>query len=234
MNLTDRVENVGGNGSAYAGYGGVGLFLLAIFLIVLFAAFRDRQRGDGFASVAGAMGEFHPRENCADKLTWARYANFMDPEVARNHTEIVRMGGALEKQQAVDTGEIKSSLERQTSQLLLNQERQGYAILSNQNTIAREQERMFWQAQVDAKNDKLSEARERAVMLEGQLLAANQAREADRRQAELLTAMNGQFCLANNRITAIENTMLKQPPFYPVGGIAAINPCPPYPTGSCC
>ena len=86
MELSERIENLGGGSAAYAGYGGIGLFLMAIFLIILFAAFRQHHNGGDMASVANALGEFHPRENCADKLTWSRYANYMDPEVARNHT----------------------------------------------------------------------------------------------------------------------------------------------------
>lgn len=79
MELSERIENLGGGGgAAYAGYGGIGLFLLAIFLIILFAAFRQHNNGGDLASAANVMGEFHPRENCADKLTWARYANYMD------------------------------------------------------------------------------------------------------------------------------------------------------------
>ena len=72
MELSERIENLGGGSSAYAGYGGIGLFLMAIFLIILFAAFRQHNNGGDMASVANALGEFHPRENCADKLTWSR------------------------------------------------------------------------------------------------------------------------------------------------------------------
>lgn len=185
MELSERIENLGGGSSAYAGYGGIGLFMVAIFLLILFAAFRQHNNGGDMASVANALGEFHPRENCADKLTWARYANYMDPEVARNHTEIVRQAGDFARQEAVDTGEIKSAVQQQTMQLMLGQERNTWAVLNNQNDIARNQERMFYQA-----------------------------READRRQTELLTAMNGQFCLINNRVTQIEGSMLKGTPCY--------------------
>ena len=92
MELSERIENLGGGSSAYAGYGGIGLFLMAIFLIILFAAFRQHHNNGDMASVANVLGEFHPRENCADKLTWSRYANYMDPEVARNHTETAPAG----------------------------------------------------------------------------------------------------------------------------------------------
>ena len=67
MELSERIENLGGGSSAYAGYGGIGLFLMAIFLIILFAAFRQHNNGGDMASVANALGEFHPRENCADR-----------------------------------------------------------------------------------------------------------------------------------------------------------------------
>ena len=47
MELSERIENLGGGGgAAYAGYGGIGLFLLAIFLIILFAAFRQHNNGN--------------------------------------------------------------------------------------------------------------------------------------------------------------------------------------------
>lgn len=216
MELSERIENLGGGGgSAYAGYGGIGLFLLAIFLIILFAAFRQHNNyGGDMASIANTMGEFHPRENCADKLTWARYANYMDPEVARNHTEIVRQAGEFSRQQAVDTGEIKGAIQQQTHELILEQERNSWAILNNQNEIARNQERMYYQGRESDASRREAEQRERAIMLEQKLLASENAREADRRQNELLTVMNGQFCGLNNRVTQIEGSMLKGTPCY--------------------
>ena len=37
MDLSEKVESIGGGGSAYAAGGfGIGLFLMAIFLVVLF------------------------------------------------------------------------------------------------------------------------------------------------------------------------------------------------------
>lgn len=231
MELSERVENLGGGGgAAYAGYGGIGLFLLAIFLIILFAAFRQRNNGGDLASVANVMGEFHPRENCADKLTWARYANYMNPEVARNHTEIVRQAGEFSRQQAVDTGEIKGAIQQQTHELILGQERNSWAILNNQNDIARNQERMFYQARESDATRREAEQRERAIMLENKLLASEQARDADRRQTELLTAMNGQFCLINNRVTQIEGSMLKGTPCYVPTQPLATFQCGPYNT----
>ena len=215
MELSERIENLGGGGgSAYAGYGGIGLFLLAIFLIILFAAFRQHNCGGDMASIANTMGEFHPRENCADKLTWARYANYMDPEVARNHTEIVRQAGEFSRQQAVDTGEIKGAIQQQTHELILGQERNSWAILNNQNEIARNQERMYYQGREADATRREAEQRERAIMLEQKLLASETAREADRRQSELLAVMNDQFCGLNNRVTQIEGSMLKGTPCY--------------------
>lgn len=215
MELSERIENLGGGGGmAYSSFGGIGLFLMAIFLIILFAAFRQQHGCNDMASVANVMGEFHPRENCADKLTWSRYANYMDPEVARNHTEIVRQAGEFSRQQAVDTGEIKGAIKDQTHQLILGQERNSWAILNNQNEIARNQERMFYQAREADAGRREAEQRERAIMLEQRLLASENAREADRRQNELMTAMNGQFCLINNRVTQIEGSMLKGTPCY--------------------
>lgn len=229
MELSEKVENVGGSGAAYAGMGGMGLFLMAIFLVVLFSLFW-RGRGTGAAdgvNLASALGEFHPREGCADKLTWSRYANFVDPEIMRNHIEQAKDTGKIMTQQAIDTGKLECSIKAQTGELLLNQEKTTHAILANQNNIAREQEKMFFNAQIDAKNEKLAEQRERALMLESRLMQSESAREADRRQAELMNVMNGQFCLVNNRITGIEGSMLRQPPFYAFGGVAAVNPCPP-------
>jgi len=215
MELSERIENLGGGGGmAYSSFGGIGLFLMAIFLIILFAAFRQQHGCNDMTSVANVMGEFHPRENCADKLTWSRYANYMDPEVARNHTEIVRQAGEFARQQAVDTGEIKGAIKDQTHQLILGQERNSWAILNNQNEIARNQERMFYQAREADAGRREAEQRERAIMLEQRLLASENAREADRRQNELMTAMNGQFCLINNRVTQIEGSMLKGTPCY--------------------
>ena len=234
MELSERIENLGGGGgAAYAGYGGIGLFLLAIFLIILFAAFRQHNNGGDLASAANVMGEFHPRENCADKLTWARYANYMDPEDARNHTEIVRQAGEFSRQQAVDTGEIKGAIQQQTHELILGQERNSWAILNNQNDIARNQERMFYQAREADATRREAEQRERAIMLEQKLLSADQAREAFRRQPELLTAMNGQFCLINNRVTQIEGSMLKGTPCYVPTQPLATFQCGPYKTCNC-
>lgn len=214
MELSERIENLGGGSSAYAGYGGIGLFLMAIFLIILFAAFRQHNNGGDMASVANALGECHPRENCADKLTWARYANYMDPEVARNHTEIVRQAGDFARQAAVDTGEIKSAVQQQTMQLMLDQERSTWAILNNQNDIARNQERMFYQAREADATRREAEQRERAIMLENKLLASEQAREADRRQAETIALINGQFCNVNARISNVECNMPRTTPCY--------------------
>ena len=234
MELSERIENLGGGGgAAYAGYGGIGLFLLALFLIILFAAFRQPNNGGDLASAANVMGEFHPRENCADKLTWARYANYMDPEVARNHTEIVRQAGEFSRQQAVDTGEIKGAIQQQTHELILGQERNSWAILNTQNAIARNQERMFYQAREADATRREAEQRERAIMLEQKLLSAEQAREADRRQTELLTAMNGQFCLIHNRGTQIEGRMLKGTPCYVPTQPLATFQCGPYKTCNC-
>lgn len=235
MELSERIENLGGGGSAaYAGLGGgIGLFMLAIFLVILFAAFRQHHGGD-MASVANAMGEFHPRENCADKLTWARYANYMDPEVARNHTEIVRQAGEFARQQAVDTGEIKGEVQRQTHELVLGQERNTWAILNNQNEIARNQERMFYQAREADATRREAEQRERAIMLENKLLASEQAREADRRQAETVALINGQFCNVNARISNVECNMPRMAPCYVPSQPVATFVCGPRPANGCC
>lgn len=234
MELSERVENLGGMGggygygSAYSGFGGCGLFLMAIFLVVLFSLFSRGWGGRGGydgASVANMMGEFHPRENCADKLTWARYANYADPEVMRNHIEQIRDTGAIMRQQAVDTGATTCAIEVQTRDMMIEQERMGSSIIFNQNTIARQQEQQFYQAQLDAKNEALANQREQNLLLQSQLMQEKAAREADRRQSELLTAMNGQFCNLNNRVTGIEGTMLKSPQFYPFGGIQSVSLC---------
>ncbi len=145
MELSEKVENIGGSGAAVAGFGGIGLFMMAIFLVILFAAFR--RHGDEFG---------HHQEGCADKLTWARYANFEDPAINKMHHD-----------QAVDTGRIRCEINKQTGELLLNQEKTTNHILQNQNVIAREQERFFYQSQLDQKNERIADARECAVMLEG-------------------------------------------------------------------
>lgn len=234
MELSEKVENVGGGGGyAYSGFGGSwGLFLMAIFLVVLFSLFRHNSDHHGNdlntgMNMAHAMGEWHPREGCADKLTWSRYANYVDPEIMRNHIEQTRDTGNIMREQAVNAGAIRADIDRQTGALLLNQEKTTASVLANQNAIARDQERMFFNSQIDSKNEKLAEQRERAIMLESKLMASEAAREADRRQSELMATINAQFCNTDARIANVECNMLRQPPFYAFGGVSAINACPP-------
>lgn len=217
MDLSEKVESIGGGGgAAYAAGGwGIGLFLMAIFLVVLFSLF-CRGNHEGHAEA---------REGCADKLTWARYANYVDPEMARNAVQECRDSGEIRKDLAEDNGQILASLDRQTRDIQLNQERTTNNIILGQAAIAREQERMFFQGEINRKDERLAEQRERASMLESRLMQAETAREADRRQMETLAAMNGQFYSLTNRIAGIENSMVKAPAFYPYGGIASVNLC---------
>lgn len=230
MELTEKYENFGGGGGGT--YGGVWLCLLIIFLIILYAMHRDNQRGGAGDLGALAAGAMATREGCADKLTWARYANYVDPELARNHHDQAVDTGKILKDMAVETGAIRCEIDKQTGGLLLNAEKNARDLENRMQTIAREQERYFYQAQLDDKNGKLAEQRERAVMLESRLIQEQSAREADRRQAELFTAMNNNFCIVNNRITGIEGRMLKAPDFFPLGGIQCVNQCGYVPCGN--
>ncbi len=214
MDLSEKVENIGGGGAAFAaGYGGIGLFLMAIFLVALFALFcRQHERGD-------------VREGCADKLTWSRYANYVDPEIMRNHIEQCRDTGEIRKDIATENGQILASIDRQTRDIQLVQERTANNITLGQAAIAREQERLFFQGELSRKNDAIAEQRERALMLEGRLMQAENAREADRRQMETMGAMHAQFAALSSRVAGIECNMVKAPQFYPYGGIASVNLC---------
>lgn len=215
MDLSEKVESIGGGGAAFAaGYGGIGLFLMAIFLVVLFSLF-----------CRGGYGHGEAREGCADKLTWSRYANYVDPEIMRNHIEQCRDTGEIRKDIATENGQILASIDRQTRDIQLVQERTANNITLGQAAIAREQERLFFQGELGRKQDALAEQRERAMMLEGRLMQAEAAREADRRQMETLGAMHAQFNALSGRIAGIENTMVRAPQFYPYGGIASVNLC---------
>lgn len=227
MDLSEKVESIGGGGAAFAaGYGGIGLFLMAIFLVVLFSLFcRSNDR----------CGEV--REGCADKLTWSRYANFVDPEIMRNHVEQCRDTGEIRKDIATENGQILASIDRQTRDIQLVQERTANNITLGQAAIAREQERLFFQGELSRKNDAIAEQRERALILEGRLMQAENAREADRRQMETMGAMHAQFAALSSRVAGIECSMVKTPQFYPYGGIASVNLCGYQPchtaTGGC-
>lgn len=110
-------------------------------------------------------------------------------------------------------------------------------ITLGQAAIAREQERLFFQGELSRKNDAIAEQRERALMLEGRLMQAENAREADRRQMETMGAMHAQFAALSSRVAGIECNMVKAPQFYPYGGIASVNLCGYQPchtaTGGC-
>ncbi len=218
MDLSEKVESIGGGGgAAYAASGwGIGLFLMAIFLVVLFSLFMHGSRHDDRCV---------EREGCADKLTWARYANFVDPEMARNAVQECRDTGDIRREIAEENGKILASIDRQTRDIQLNQERTTGNIILGQAAIAREQERMFYQGEINRKDEKMADARERALMLESKLMQSESAREADRRQVEIMSAMNGQFYSLSNRIAGIECNMVQKPTFYPYGGIAAVNLC---------
>ena len=212
MELSEKVENIGSGGTAYAGGFGIGLFLMAIFLVVLFSLFCRSRDGE-------------VREGCADKLTYSRYANYVDPELMRNHIDQTRDTGNIQKDIATENGQIKAAIDRQTGELLLNQEHTTNNITLGQAAIAREQERMFYQAEINRKDENLAAQRERAMELHSRLMQAEAAREADRRQMETMGAMNAQFYSLTNRIAGIESSMVKAPAFYPYGGIASVNLC---------
>lgn len=231
MDLSEKVESIGGGGgAAYAAGGwGIGLFLMAIFLVVLFSLFCRGGWG-------GHEGHAEAREGCADKLTWARYANYVDPEMAHAAVQECRDSGEIRKDLAEDNGQILASLDRQTRDIQLNQERTTNTITLGQAAIAREQERMFFQGEINRKDERLADQRERATMLESRLMQAESAREADRRQMETMGAMNAQFYSLTNRIAGIECNMVKAPQFYPYGGIASVNLCgyqPCHTNGGC-
>ena len=129
MDLSEKVESIGGGGSAYAAGGfGIGLFLMAIFLVVLFSLF-----------CRGGQERLEPREGCADKLTWSRYANYVDPEIMRNHIDQCRDTGEIRKDIATENGQILASIDRQTRDIQLTQERTTNNIILGQAAIAREQ-----------------------------------------------------------------------------------------------
>ena len=226
MDLSEKVESIGGGGSAYAAGGfGIGLFLMAIFLVVLFSLF-----------CRGGQARLEPREGCADKLTWSRYANYVDPEIMRNHIDQCRDTGEIRKDIATENGQILASIDRQTRDIQLTQERTTNNIILGQAAIAREQERMFYQGEINRKDERLAEQRDRANTLESRLMQAESAREADRRQMETMGAMNAQFYALTSRIAGIENSMVKAPAFYPYGGIASVNLCgyqPCHTNGGC-
>lgn len=214
MDISDKVESIGGSGTALAAGGyGIGLFLMAIFLVVLFSLFcRGRDYG-------------HHEEGCADKLTWSRYANFVDPEIMRNHIEQARDTGEIRKDIATENGEIKASLDRQTRDIVIEQERTTGAIIANANQNARDYERMFFNGEINRKNEALAEQRERINTLNAQLMASNAAREADQRQMQIMGAMHAQYEQLAGRIAGIECNMIKAPQFHPYGGIASVNLC---------
>lgn len=215
MELSEKVENFNGSGAAVAGFGGIGLFLMAIFLLVLFSLFRHGRNDER-------------TEGCADKMTWARYANFVDPEMSRTHLDQARDTGQIRKDLAVDNGNVLCAIDRQTGSLLLNQEKIARDQENLVQNVAREQERYFYQAQLDGKNEKLAEQREKLLMLDNTLQHERNANLSQRLHQETMAAIANQSCIVNNRITSIEGQMIKQPPFYPLGGVACMTPCPPY------
>lgn len=228
MDVSDKNEIIGGGSSAFAAGGfGIGLFLMAIFLVVLFSLFRNGC-GNGWGS--GCQRD----DSCADKLTWSRYANFVDPEIMRNHIEQTRDTGDIRKDIATENGEIKCSIDRQTRDIQIEVERTTGAIIANQNANARAAEQMFWNAELNRKAEALAEQRERINTLQAELMASNAAREADRRQMETMAAMNGQFFSLTTRLNGIENSMVKAPTFYPYGGINSVNLCGYNPCNSGC
>lgn len=202
MEITENTENWGGNS---------GLFLMAIFLVVLFSLFRRNNEG-------------RREEGCADKLTWARYANFEDPAMAKLQLEQAVDTGKILREQAVNAGNIQFDVERQTKdiQLLVGDSTRRLEIQAE--NIARDQERMFFQNIIDQKNEKIADLRE--ANLRQDIRAQS---ELNYNRTEFL--LNSRHAETNWQLNRIENEMLKRPPYYGCGGIAAINACPP--CGSC-
>lgn len=226
MELSEKVENIGGQGGYALGGGSwMGMiFIIAIFFIMLLVLCRGR--------------DCEAKEGCADKLTWSRYANYVDPEIMRNHIDQVRDTGQIRKDLAVDNGQILASLDRQTRDIQLNQERTTNNITLGQAAIAREQERLFFQGELNRKDERLAEAREKAIMLEGRLMQAESERAADKRQTELFHAMNVQNYHLTRQLDAMSCQMVKAPQFLPYGGIQSVNlcgynPCNSNPFGGC-
>lgn len=187
MSIRINEDIIGGGGYPGAGWGGGGIFLIAILLIFLVMAGAWGSHGKGHGG--GHEGA------CADMVTLNRFGNFMDPQLAKIETEVACRTGAIQTQNAVDTGAIVHILDNQTCQIKEGQA----AIIANQQAIAREQEVM-------ALNGKIADLRDCNLKLEGKLL-----------QQETVNMINGGNCQLNHRLDRIECEMAKRPPFFSAG-----------------
>lgn len=205
------VEGGRGYGDGY-GYGGAGIVLLVVVLIVLFAAFR------------GGFGHDGHRDGGHAGPGWGIGGCFPAATTPMTTMEMAK----ISRDQAVDTGAIIHALDVQTCDI----ERGQAAIIQNQQQIAAAAERTFF-------TEKLADMREKMLCAEAKALQQESMWAGKFMQQETINQMNQQFCVLNNRITRIDDNMLSKPPFYPLGGVAAINPCPPFPVapaavGGCC
>lgn len=112
----------------------------------------------------------------------------------------------LSKDQALDTGRIIHAIDNQTCDL----------------------ERMNLQNIID-------EQRERAICAEQKYLHQESLWAAKLYQQETANLINQQACIVNNRLTRIEDEMLKAPPVYGYAAVSALQPCGAVPFGgNCC
>jgi len=194
-------EDVIGSGGFYGGHGGhgAGLYLIAIlliFFVVVAGIWGGNRHHDG-----GGHGG-HRDGDCAGMMTINRYGNFMDPQLAKIETEIACRTGAIEKQNAVDTGAIVHILDNQTCQI-----KEGIAgVINNQNQLAHEQVVM-------ALNQRIQSLQDDKLALGGKLL-----------QQETVNVINAGNCAIGHRLDQIECRVPDRPPFYAAGGSPFINP----------
>lgn len=201
-----------------SGYGGYGFMFIAIFLVVLFSLFR-RGYGDdcGHVGTAGCVASgVGGLTAAADLMTFNRYSNYMDPELARIQREQEEQTCEVIKGQAA----IQHDIDNQTCEI----EKGLFAVQKNCDRNALEAERQFTAYVADQKNEKIGELRLALAEKEAKLL-----------QQETLSVMNNQFCLLNNRITRLDDQVLKEPPFYASGGTPYVNQCiPTHLSSGCC
>lgn len=199
-------------GSKESGYGG-NFMLLAIFLLVLFVLFRrDGAAGADAGGLISSATTLLSRASPADQIAINRQANFVDPQIAE-----------LLRSQAVDTGTISGLIDRQTCDILRAVDQQGAQarqdtsrIVENQNRIALEAERLFNQRALDDLRDKNAELRAQVSERDSRIL-----------HGDTLNALGRSNCELNNRLTRIEDHMVKRPPFFAAGGMPLVSACVP-------
>lgn len=198
-----REDNTYVGAGGYPGYGGGGgVFLVAILLIFVVLAVIWGGRGHDGPHHGGGYGGFIPGGfGCgfpgagADLLTLTKYANYMDPQLAKLETEVACRTGSIEKQNAVDTGTIIHILDNQTCEI-----KEGLAaVINNQNQLAH-------QAEVMALNNKIADMRANENRLECRI-----------NQQETVGTIDRTNCQLNYRLDRIECEMAKRPPFFTAG-----------------